>query len=296
MFDARAMILDMLSDGGTHHESAIVNSLLARRSVGPLNQRDQLTLRRAPEGWPDVDPDDAVLVRQRVITAVREILAELWADGVITPVEGSAHGEATASIPLHLDFGGSTTTGSHSVPSRQPVFGHTDFRWRFLRPVDHHRSQLARANLTDGLEGLLGPRGIEVLREAVECFHRGRFLAAADLLAAASEAAWFVVAAATKGSDRKLDDLVAAGENAAEVIHRTNDALMARKALPLQTLRDVRAQAARMRDLRNYGLHPVGEPDVDREDAFTEPGCAALFMGARRYFTLLDTARRAYSV
>lgn len=57
-----------------------------------------------------------------------------------------------------------------------------------------------------------------------------------------------------------------------------------------QQLNDVRAQAARFRDIRNYGMHPVGPHDSDREDPFTEAGATVLFMTARRYFAILADA------
>lgn len=77
----------------------------------------------------------------------------------------------------------------------------------------------------------------------------------------------------------------------AEVINRTTDVLATARVMQAGQRTDLRAQAARFRDLRNYGLHPVGPVDTAREDAFTEAGAASLFMTSRRYFLQLEEAR-----
>ncbi|MEE1652236.1 hypothetical protein V1260_15770 [Brachybacterium sp. J144] len=118
----------------------------------------------------------------------------------------------------------------------------------------------------------------------------GLFIAAVDLLGAASEAAWFGLGTRVS-DDGQLADLIARGQNAAAVIDRTAEAIRRGKAWESRSLNDLRAQAAHLRDLRNYGLHPTGEPDEDREPAFTEAGCAVLYMRAPRYFRQLDQIR-----
>jgi hypothetical protein len=125
-------------------------------------------------------------------------------------------------------------------------------------------------------------------------FRQGRFLASVDLLAASSESAWFGLGRIAAKYDGKLAALVAKGEGALEVIDRPTNVMATSKILSSGARNDLRAQAARFRDLRNYGLHPVGDPDVDREDAFTEAGSAVLFMTARRYFTQLEQARKTF--
>ncbi|MFI8778090.1 hypothetical protein ACIGH6_13520 [Brachybacterium paraconglomeratum] len=137
---------------------------------------------------------------------------------------------------------------------------------------------------------LLGARGSQVLREGIGAFQRGLFIAAVDLLGAASEAAWFGLGAYLT-DDEKLQRLVAAGDNAAEVIDRSAEGVARRNAWNKRGLNDLRSQAAHFRDLRNYGLHPTGETDDDLEVAFTEAGCAVLYMAAPRYFRQLDQIR-----
>jgi hypothetical protein len=55
-------------------------------------------------------------------------------------------------------------------------------------------------------------------------------------------------------------------------------------------INDVAAHGAHLRDIRNYALHPGGSDDDEREPAFTEAGCTALFMASRRYFVKLAEA------
>lgn len=112
------------------------------------------------------------------------------------------------------------------------------------------------------------------------------------MLAAASEAAWFTVRAHVP-TDEKLARLVAAGENAAEVIDRTSRGIAQRGALPTRELSDVRAQAGRLRELRNYGLHPIRDVESEHEEAFTEAGAALHFLGARSYLLRLRKALHA---
>ncbi|MBW4042126.1 MAG: hypothetical protein HIU86_08365 [Acidobacteria bacterium] len=82
-------------------------------------------------------------------------------------------------------------------------------------------------------------------------------------------------------------------ENPAEVIDRTSQAIGRANALARHALVDVRARAAHLRELRNYGLHPVGDAQDELEEACTEAGAAVLFLAARSYFLTLDRARLA---
>lgn len=295
LLEAREVILDTLADGTTQHINDLIRSMNSRRGIGEPRHDERLVVAYTDGRWPAPTGDEPTLVRKRVEYAVREASAALFREGVVVPAVGSAYGEATDSVTVHRTTGGASWTGGVSFPSRVTTFDLDggNCRWRLADPATSHRGQLARTDIGEGLDDLLGVRGTEVLREAVRCFYQGRFLAAVDLLAAASEAAWFGVAAAAAGRDMKLDLLVAQGEMAATVIERTTAVLASERILPGATRNDVRAQAARYRDLRNYGLHPVGGRDADREDAFTEAGAAALFMTARRYLVQLDEARVA---
>jgi hypothetical protein len=294
ILEARAVIHDVLSDGSTRHEEDLVGALAQKRGVPQVPAHDEQLVVMSDAGrWPPPSGDELPLVRVRIRHAVREALAHLVREGVVMATTGSIYADATNSIQIKLAHSNGSSEGSLSFPSPLPELGATGSacRWRLTDEASSPRQRLARTELADGLDDLLGVRGIEVLREALACFRQGRFLAAVDLLAAASEAAWFGVGSAAAGNDTKLDSLVARGEMVSDVIERTTAIMASLKVVSQATRMDLRAQAARFRDLRNYGLHPVGDPDADREEAFSEPGSAVLFMTARRYFVQLNEAR-----
>lgn len=292
--EARGEVMNTLAEMGTCNRETFAINILRRRGVAPAAQFGEvMQVTRDGDGEQVVDLEDATIVRQRIDFAVREALGQLSAEGLVLQAAGSYHGPDNVHVPAEEKgrWGGGIT-----VEDSAPRWGGDGWnsRWRLTRPADHPLQQLARADVAAGLDELLGVRGIAVLNEAVRCFGRGLYMAAVDLLAAASEAAWFSVAARVT-DDVKLVDSVAAGENAADVIHRTSESLGRQKVLNRHVLNDVRAQAARFRDIRNYGLHPTGATRDEHETAFTEAGAALLFMSARPYFLRLKEALDALS-
>lgn len=295
LLEARAGVLSVLAAQDSATIDHLVAHQLAQRDVpasAPYNET--ITVNRAA-GDEAVDRDNPTIVRKRVRRAVREALGVLIADGLVMQAAGDGYRPGVDSLPLTVTLGNGSQSGSVSIPDNGPRFsGGSDdsVRWRLVRPASHPVQQLATSNLLEGLEDLLRPRGLQVLDEAVRCFQSGRYLASVDLLAAASEAAWFTLGGAVR-DDTKLAGLVAGGERAAQVIEQTKDALQRVKALDASRLHDVRARAAHLRELRNYGLHPIGPHQDEHEAAFTEAGAALLFMGARSYFLVLRDALSA---
>lgn len=236
-----------------------------------------------------LDESHPAVLSRRLQFALNAVLHDLYVEGAIAPAAGNLYGASSDSIPARgPSWRGSVPFEHHHTPA--PAAS----RWK-LAAHSVVRADLARADLPGGFVGLLGARGSEVLGEGVRAFHRGLFIAAVDLLGAASEAAWFGLGAEIS-EDSRLVELIVKGTNAAEVIDRTADAIRKRKAWDSRGLNDLRAQAAHLRDLRNYGLHPTGEPDEDREPAFSEAGCAVLYMRAPRYFRQLDQIRERLRV
>ncbi|MGP9490025.1 hypothetical protein CIK76_13070 [Glutamicibacter sp. BW80] len=294
LLEARAYVLENLANGAALEREVV---------AGFLKRKDQ-TMPGAPEVSVDLaDPDwrDVVLSAPSVIAvrlseAVRSVISDLYREGAVAQLAAGERGDAGTTVQVRSSHGSSGTRSSGTVPhSGFSAFPEPGKRWALVVQQEHPRHVYGRAELAADFEDLLGPRGVEVLREALACFRSAHYLAAVDLLAAASEAAWHGVARAGRGQDDKLDRLVNAGTNAAEVIQRAHDLLARGKVIDKQQLNDVRAQAARFRDIRNYGLHPVGPHDADREDVFTEAGATVLFMTARRYFAILADAYDALS-
>lgn len=285
LIEARAVVVDALGSAPSLSVTELHQAMITQREVPAERYREAVKVGGNHARVTSVDETAPALLRRKAKHAIDEAVGLLQAEGVIMRAAGGHYGPANESIAVEgPGWSGAGSYDHHFFPPAG-----TDSRWK-LTASAHGRAELARTALPDELPELLRQRGVDVLREATRAFHRGLYIAAADLLAAASEAAWFTLGGLIT-DDRRLEESVTTGTNAAEVIHRTGEALLRMKALEKQTLNDLRAQAARLRDLRNYGMHPVGEPDADREPAFTEAGCAVLFMTAPRYFRQLETVR-----
>lgn len=149
----------------------------------------------------------------------------------------------------------------------------------------HPRELLSAAELLEGLDELLGPRGLRCLEEAHHAYRAHLWLASANLVGAASEAAWFTVARAAGVGGLEAEPSLAT------VLAKTDRAITSSRG-PLPALL---ATAHYLRDVRNYGLHPRDGHDADREVPFTEAGCVTLLLSSRRYFVQLADLHRRLS-
>jgi hypothetical protein len=133
----------------------------------------------------------------------------------------------------------------------------------------------------------LGPRTERSLREAIESYRRGVFLAASSLLGAAVEGAWYAAGQRMRSTAPQVDALVD-GDRTAQLQGAVAATL--RDALPgnRRWEADALSQFARlMRDIRNYGVHPGQVTDGDIEVYFTEDKCGLLFLEAHRHLKRL---------
>ena len=133
----------------------------------------------------------------------------------------------------------------------------------------------------------LDPRTERSLREAIESYRRGVFLAAASLLGAAVEGAWYAAAQRLRPTVPAVDQL-ADSDRTAQLQGAVTDAL--RNSLPgnRKWEADSLSQFARlMRDIRNYGVHPRQLTDGDIEIYFAEDKCGLLFLEAHRHLKRL---------
>jgi hypothetical protein len=286
LLEVRALVIEALRESSSLAMSDLEEVIYRAREIEAPAGSDYVRVEgHSHLNATGIDSDSPILHRKRLHFALREVLATLTAEGALIAASGDHYGKTQDSVPAAgASWRGSVSFAHDYAPAPQGRMK--------LNSTPAHRLELIDSSLVDELRELLGPRGFEVLNEGIRCYHRGLFIAAVDLLAAASEAAWFTLATLFP-KDEKLSQHAAAGTNAAEVISRTRDALGRDKIATRHTLTDLHAQAAHLRDLRNYGVHPVGSPDQDREPAFTEAGCAVLYMSAPRYFRQLDTLRHA---
>jgi len=284
--EARTIILELLARSPSSSKGEVYAAVLSAHELTSESANEPLQVETG-HGRPveEVDPSHPAVQSRRLRFATDHVLHELYTEGIISPASGDHYSASHDSIPVRgPSWGGSTQYEHHHTPA--PPYG----RWK-LAGAPSIRAELAREDLPEKYRELLGSRGSEVLREGIGAFRRGLFIAAVDLLGAASEAAWFGLGARLS-DDSKLQRLVAAGDNAAEVIDRSAEGVARRNAWNKRGLSDLRSQAAHLRDLRNYGLHPTGAADDDLEPAFTEAGCAILYMAAPRYFRQLEQIRQ----
>jgi len=129
----------------------------------------------------------------------------------------------------------------------------------------------------------LDPQTERSLREAIESYRRGVFLAASSLLGTAVEGAWYSAGQRLRATLPQVDALVD-GDRTAQLQGSVAAAL--RDSLPgnRRSETDALSQFARlMRDIRNYGVRPRQVTDGGIEVYFTEDKCGLLFLEAGRH-------------
>ena len=240
----------------------------------------------------DPDPMDPHLAEYRGTHAVRWAVSALVAEGVLT--RGAGNNYTMQPERINVDYPG----GSSGVPVlvHSPIVGNPNEYHRFM-PVrrDPAGSEvlLPVEELLDGLDDILGARGVTMVRESRRALQRGLYLASSSLLAAASEAAWFNLARAVPNAPSALAKKVIDGRDVAEVIRLTEQKLRELKPSPGgATITEVVTQAHMYREVRNYALHPVEDHDGDRETWLTETGATLLAIASRRYFVKMTALQR----
>ena len=241
----------------------------------------------------DPDPMEPHLGVFRAQHAVRRAVAQLIAEGWIVRGEGNQYPIQPERISVEYPGGGS----SAPVLVHSPHIGDRSSPPRFLlvRPADGDgvETLLPVEEMLVDLDGILGMRGMQLVRESRRALGRGLFLASSSLLAAASESAWFTLARGIKGPGDKLRALIDNGRDVGEVIRLTEQHLKSARAGRSSTIAEVVSQGHLFREIRNYALHPVEEHDADREMCLTGTGATLLAISARRYLLKLSDLRLA---
>lgn len=280
--EARSVALELLGAQASVHEFEIREAVRLRRGVTPEPVAVELDRPAGAFAVPDPQQNGFLLVR--TAQAAKEALAQLWSQGVIIPVAGGHHGVPRAHVEVRWQGNG----GSVEYENVAPVFNVGNNRWRLADPDPAHpREVLTAEDFTEGLADVLGERGLRCLREAHVCWRRGLYLAAGNLIATASEAAWYTLTAALAEGDTRMRGSLEEAERGAlgKAIETVSDRLRVVLGHPLKgRVTETKATAYQLRDVRNYGLHPRSEHDSDREAYFTEAGAAMLVLASRRYF------------
>lgn len=288
---ARSLILQRLASGREESVERLVE--LVYRDGNPGLGQQPLHDAYVDLGPVQLDPaarfdrEDILLRQQRLRSAVHEALAQLSAEGLLLPADPSG---SEVQVSIGKFTGGSGWRGSERVTTHRPMVA-TGYKLSARWATSPAVTEISMILDADGLEPLLNKRGMRCWHEAVAAFSRGLYLAAAGMIGAASEAAWYSLGEAISDEQRLTKPLEE--DNTVQVIQLVAERLR-QAPRSKATVTELQAHAAHLRDLRNYGLHPRPDEDAPREAAFTEAGCLALLMQSRRYLArLLDLARSA---
>jgi hypothetical protein len=197
--------------------------------------------------------------------------------------------------------------GQEVTPSEFPnvMLPAADFRWSIAETAQRsQRLELYDADLFVRKTDLdvFDERVRRCVEEALACYRNDLFLAAANMLGAASEAAWHQIAdnmAAAGGAESKLaKELGKTFPSIAEVQRlglselRQIDDFRQRFGFPRGALDSVEEIARFWRDLRNYGMHPAG---AIAPETFSQASLAVQIMGATGYLGKLAGILRGSS-
>jgi hypothetical protein len=229
-----------------------------------------------------IDPNDPLVLRERLRLATRVAIAELVAEGLLVEVDGPDN----VYVSVALQLGNLSADARIAVP--QPKLGAGYQLARRIRAdvLPILDSDVFTADLaTLGLDR----RTLACLREALDAYRRGLYLSSANMLGAVSEGAWYAAGERLRGRVEELDRALDA-DDTAKVIRLTSEEL-AKGTRLRATAAELHSHAAYSRDLRNYGVHPrPGDDPAAQEHAFTEAGCALLLLETHRYLERLAAA------
>jgi hypothetical protein len=283
--------MEVLADGRRVAKEDLVNAAVRDGGGEPPTGRDgHIELFSVIREEEALDPDHPIVKTHRLRLAAMEALAAMAGDGDVTPVARPG-GAGDLQLPVsNTAPGGGGTRGSTFVEADQHLL---DEAYRLSRRMltTPDLGEIVASLDADPLTDLLGARGARCFQEAVRAFRRGLYLAAANLAAAASEAAWYglgqlvVQADGTRTALRNALD----NDNTAKVIQLVTQHLQSTAGLKT-IMSELQAQAIHLRDVRNYAVHPRGHDDQQREAHFTEPGCLSLLMLTRRNLERLKDA------
>lgn len=279
--EAKALILEMLAGGKHLRTATLLDEVRKRcmREIAAPEPKEHLNLPRNSDPTSVVRRDVPIIAYPRLYQAAREALAELVANGVVLPTDSADQ------ISIQITSDGSSWSlnlpiPTPDVPPNACMLAHA---------YQATESMLLDAAIyTADLERVLGTRGQRCLEEALTAWRRGLYLAAVNMLGAASEAAWYRVAERLAPTTEKirteLNNRPRIGVLVGITVERMRQ-LGARKDID-----ELQVHAIYLRDLRNYGVHPQGAEARDLEAHFTEAAVGLLFLESHRYFTRLAAA------
>jgi hypothetical protein len=283
---AKHTLLASLEDGRSHRSPWLISR--AAEDLGAVSNAPTGITFHEQATADSVDPNAPALVSVRSRLAAMRGLAELAALGTIISASDPAGEEESRHDPLMRNE--TITIGTVQPGSSGGVNARVDrpmLAEAYMLTYPSSAPWLLEPDLFAEEIGdiVLSDRAHRALREALDSFRRGLYLACASLLGVVSEAAWYAAAErlGTPPIAKAIEeDATARMQNLVAEHLRADKALARRKTLPDELL----AHAALLRDIRNYGVHPRETRD-DLERWFTEDACALLIRQTHHYLTLL---------
>ena len=282
---AKRRILEHLSEGTSHSRDELIERFTeseAAPAQRPLSitldqTRDVSHLTEAILEHLDSDPATVRYIRLR--DAARLGLMELERAGSIVGTVG--HRSSTIDVEDRVRIAYASGTDNVLLRSNRP-----DLRSGYMTPEVSYDPGILDADLfAADLDQLgVGPSTLRLLEASLRTFHQGIHVASANLLAAASEGAWYAAGEKLRSSAPKKLGSALDGNRTDEVLRLVAQRL---RESGMKT-NELLAHAGVLRGIRNYGLHPRETSDYLMEDYFTEEGCGLLLMTARRYLRLLN--------
>lgn len=260
----------------------LIDEVLSDLGVPRQSQRETYDVRPELEPEDAIDPEAPPLKRLRLEYAAKLALADLVADGVVVPAE-VPHNDSI-QIPVHR----AGHSGSESVPASTPALAHAYRKKPSLASLQEPPA-LSAKEFASGLGTLLTARALECLDEALMAFRRGLYLSSVNLLGAVSEAAWYEVGSGLQEGRPELTEALA-NNRTGEVQRLVAKVFTENRGRARSMSNELVAHASYLRDLRNYGVHPVADQDPGQAYAFTEMGCLLLVAQTHRYLARLREA------
>lgn len=286
---ARRLIWETLTDGGQHSTFDLLMLLAkadsVRAGVG-VSGTLTLVLPTPRESWREaVTSDNPVARHIRYDTASIEALPDLVAMGLAIAVGEELREREPHSIAWSFSVTSSSLRLDRPLRQLQSIRYQLPYRLR-TQPALPVEPNLFLADIA-GLG--LDARTERTLREAIECFRRGMYLACASLLGATSEGAWYAFGERFRPTVAGLP--AALDGNRSEQVQLKLAQALRDTGFPLKNTADeLMAVSAMFRGLRNYGVHPRGVVQPHLEPVFDEEPCGVLLLDFHRYLTLMSRA------
>jgi hypothetical protein len=282
---AKQQTLELLADGEAHRSVWLIRRFLETEGVPSEGHNERLLIANNEDIPAVVVADHPVISRHRLYAAAVEAVAEIEAQGLIVGARAERQDEAnypplTSVDAVSYQLGGMGT----AVRGLEEGLAELKGGYRLVHGFRERGAWFLDIDVftADTADLGLDPRTRRCLEEALAAYRRGLYLAAASLLAAAIEGAWYAVGERLSLSDPRIRQALD-GDNTAKLQRLVSERLGAQGA-------ELLAHGSLMRELRNYGVHPRGTESAGLENYFTEEACGLLLLEAPRYMRLLIQA------